>query len=802
MNSMSRADWKVRTLKSLRGYYASVISDFNEAEGGNDSHSGVSNAPRTSIDARKRAVYPAQWTQYRLGGTMQNYAWLGHISFHAAMGKDGEIFFKNLENSIEGLNTLENQLVDVTAQVKKEGLVGRAAKRRGEELMGGAAQFNLAQNADDFKSELRSINSDVRNMFTAELGTYKDLTTAQKALGTMILGTLNGPRAAFSQGNDLYSTILKTGVSMESAATIWGRLSNTSKNVFGSLANFMGQDIGQKDTYRQLVKEAFGIDPDVGISITQHWQELFSEMGFEDAFRAGDEAQFSSFKSQMNKFFKTQGLGGRDLDRALTMVNSMFTRGLSNVDADKAMYSSFNPLAAFSWIIEQLNESTMMVAAQRMDELAARAVKFLRDHQGDPTVFENGNLRDDFTFDDHKSELGYKTIGWGDLEIQLGAKAYDYYAHNILRRHVGTTLEQVALRALKQKKGERPFTIEEYRGIMSRVVADTAGEASGLTRATKKGTFQKFGMPLLGWSVHRGGQWATMFKDKDMQITLNSFLTGMLINSMALLPAVMAYSLWRDWYDDYIMGKKSRLKPLTADDWVINVIERYTREGAMGLPGELVNLIANTAAGGGGDVRTLSLDQRIFVANSIRSILNTIGTLAKQDFTATYPTFYRPLISAIGGNGALQWMQLTGNALGWDNAETRLQSRANARNWLLSTGHVLGKELRAFSGTAVSTPVTPHVTNMFMAAAANDRGDFDEAHERAVKAAMKFKKIDAKEAREFVKRSFSSRHPLKNLFRTTITEGEPNIHFSRISVFSASLYFAPWYDRTIPSLSR
>jgi hypothetical protein len=768
---MSRAEWKMRQLKNLRGYYNSFISDFNEAEPSNDYHTAES-APRTGIDARKRAFYPAEWTEYRMGGVKQNNAWLGHLSFHAAMGKDGENYFKALESARVELVDLKDELTRITNEVREEGLSAGKAIARAKELMG-KERYDRAQRADGFIDDINSVEQDTRNMFTSELGPFRDLDTLSKAMSTAILGTLNGPRAAFSQFNDLLSTIFKTGLSTESVKVSFLRLGNTSRNMFGSMLGALGMHVGEMPKYRALLKETHGIDPDVGVSPNEHLKQLVSEMGFEDEFRQDEEAVFKRVKSLMSDSMKKEGLGGKDLKRGLDILNSMMGRGISNVSTDKAQYSAFNALAAFSWSVEQLNESTMMVTAMRFDELAARGVKFLREHEGDTDIFlPDGTLRDDFKFSDHKNALGYSEVSIGGVTLQFGGKAFDYYNDEVLRGFVGTRLEDIAFNNLNKKDGSNPYTTEQYRMIMSKVLADTAGEASLLTRTASKGPLEKFMLPLLGWSIHRQGIFASMFKDKDGQVTVDTVATGVMILSGMLLPATMAFSAFRDWYDEYVMGKKSRLKPMTGDDWVVNVIERFTREGTMGLQGEVLNLVANTAAGGGGDIRTLSIDQRVFVINSFRTMLNAIGTWRNQDFTATYPTVWRPFISAIGGTGALQWMQLTGHHLGWDNLETKYNARGNARNWLMSAGHMLGKEVRPFSGSAISNAVTPHVTNMLIGAASNNRGDFDEAWEKAVKAAMKLKKIDAIDAQAFVRNSYSSRHPLKNLFRTALTTSE------------------------------
>src|SRR5690625_4687479 len=120
------------------------------------------------------------------------------------------------------------------------------------------------------------------------------------------------------------------------------------------------------------------------------------------------------------------------------------------------------------------------------------------------------------------------------------------------------------------------------------------------------------------------------------------------------------------------------------------------------------------------------------------------------------------------GSGPMQAMQMTNTMLGHPpipglRAESGVTQRINVQNWLRSTGRNLGMEVRTGGGFARPTRVTPHVTNMQLAAFRDDPEASHQAYRRAIEEARKMGRDDPM---DHVKRSYQSRHPLRNVFRS------------------------------------
>jgi hypothetical protein len=789
LDGMTEKEWMLDAMSTMTDYYSQFMSDLENGEKTQDYSAGIQGNQREGMDARKRTNYPSEWTQYKIGGKSQNLAWLGHMAFHAAMGKDGENFLKAAEQTKTRLDEMNVLLEDALART--QGQTKKEIKKALRDALGSDEAVFVAENASKFKGQVDGIVSDLSNLFSSELGPFQDLGKLTEASTFMILGTLSGPRAALTQFNDLFLTAGRTGASVESAKFIGGRVYETVKGMIGSLFGALGVETWQNDKGRRLARDILGIEYEAGTSMVEQLEGLVADMGFEDALRAGDEERVKAARSGIEKFLQSKGFGKDKIRKAMRIINGSFTKGFSRVDRDKALFEVFNPWSPFSFVVKQLNRSVVIAGAKRFNDLAYEAKKYLERAaaRNDTDVFIDGDpkkgLRDDFKFSNVKKELGYgATIEIKGVELfnQQGI-AFDYYTTEVLERRVGTTLEQVAYDNLINKEGRHPdpvtgkplpYTLEQYRMITSVLAGDITGDANQLTtRTAKSGFAEKLGLPLLGWPINRAQDFAKQFKDKDHQMSYQSVANGVVLTGTALLPTVLAFSLFRDWFDEVVMGKKSSLKPLSPDTWFVNTVERFTREGTMGIGGEAVNLLVNTTAGGG-DIRTLSFDQRIFLASSFRNIVTTIGNLGHQDGAITYSSAVRPLLQNLGGNGALQFMQMTGTHLGWDNPEVRHNARANMINWLRAGGYRYQMEPTTFTGSVTPAAYTPYVTDMMQAAFINDVARFNKARRKAIQATMKAKNQTAQEAADTVARSFNRRHPLKTAWRTAPTSQEVN----------------------------
>ena len=192
------------------------------------------------------------------------------------------------------------------------------------------------------------------------------------------------------------------------------------------------------------------------------------------------------------------------------------------------------------------------------------------------------------------------------------------------------------------------------------------------------------------------------------------------------------------------------------------VLEHLTRVGTFGLFGDLGLELINVGTGES-DLRGLSPERRIVAINSAFGLIRSAQAFLNQGFEADYNGVVRPILFAMGGNGVLQATQVLNTVAGFDNQESRAVRRTNVNNWLRAAGRMSGTELRkSAGGFSTKTPITPHITRMYLSALANDAAAFRMAYREAVKAAIKAGKS---EPESYIKRTFASRNPLQ-VFRS------------------------------------
>lgn len=307
---------------------------------------------------------------------------------------------------------------------------------------------------------------------------------------------------------------------------------------------------------------------------------------------------------------------------------------------------------------------------------------------------------------------------------------------------------------------------EDAQKLYAMMLSEVSSESnlSTMPMAAYNNSIIRFAAPLLGWSFRRANQIAALRLDPQGQLSMKALgygLTGLAMVGFANLGLAAVV----DDYYDKLLAKKRNLRPMTSP---AGIIENLNRIGTLGMFGEGLNTLIGSGAGG--DNRMLSVDQRVVALSSLQSLIRSVQSFANQDFDADYVHVIRPLAQAVGAGGLMQYMQLANNALGLDNAESRATARLNASNWLRVVGRDLDLEVRpGGGGYNTPTPLTPWLTRMELAAYANDAGDFSEAYRGALEEAAKSGKPDPK---DYVKRAFETRNPLRSVFKTAPTAGE------------------------------
>lgn len=738
------------------------------------SHQIRGGTPHIAIDARTRDRMPSEWLKYRQFGKTANQHLMANIAFHSAFGKDGamwddriqaaKLYWGKVFSEFERVSKLEH-IERLRGQQRRSAML-EAVDPKYRQIMETAFQGKFApwargkygQVADptiyakEKQQQLDRIDAQFKATFASELGPTREAGAFMQLIQLLAQGALNGPRSAFVQFNSIYFPVLFYGRNGVTGSQIWDSGKNTVQTIFGSFLNSIGIEMKMSEEtlkYRSRHVRIFGETPDKGLGPVQLHQELRADMGPNG--------------SMADQRFK----------RGARYVSGMLSHGVNRTPENKTAYfPSFNPFAPFRTAISGITDGAILSTWKTFDTLAVRAIDYIDKTKNLPASDKRSPFHQDFRFTPEM--LGYKTKLAGLIDERHAFHAMTGF----LKEHVGTSLEEVALSAIQTGRQE-PFTDLQYGQLAQVALGHITSESTqfGTRPAWMKNTgLGRIVSPLLGWTMQQPNNFSMMFKDPAThQATYKTIANGMLTFATMALPFTVAFSLFMDWFDEGVLGKKSAMRKLTLNSGMGNnamaMAERFARWGPMGLPAEAANSLMNIG-GTGGDVRDLSLDQRILFANSVRGVLGSIGAWINQGkLIPEYASVVRPMMMSLGMNGPLQMTQMVSNMTGLDNIETRVNRRTNSNNWLRSSGRILGLEVRTFGGSFTPTQMTPHVTRMVLNAMANDRDGFRNAYRKALKAASDMGKMDPEKA---VRMSYASRHPLKSVFKSPPTQEEYN----------------------------
>lgn len=711
-----------------------------EALGGHEAPSHV------AIDARGMTILPPEWVSFREGSESDNKLLLTSVAFHAAFGKDAAQWNSTMESIKTHFRGLKNELEDARTEAESKGKTGDDVDRYAEELLGGKKEYKRRLDAQTYLERAIKIEREFRGVFSHELGPNKEMGLVNEGLHLLVKSILNGPKSAFLQLNQLMFAPFRLGVSMETLRQSWWQGKHFVESMAGSLLQAFGITLKNASDHARLLRRLAGPDYSLNSSV----EDELGWYGPADSRRPPVEGV--DWRNRLHRFLHAAG--------------RIWDRGVSRVAPEEAIYRAFRFFAPFSQTTGALNEASMIAYAKSMERMVMKAVDYLERH---PEAARDPNFK--FL----KNDAALKEMGYTNTYFFSRERDAFERLHNMLVAEAGIDLEAQA-RMILRDKPEQVFNDTQYAMIFQMGVDHLSSDGNWLTTRApwlKKGATQ-YMTPLLQWSAQVPHTFVEQFKGPKGEVNTRTALTGMLTLLTMVLPSTLAFSLIMDWWDEYLLGKKNSHRPLfggDTGDFLVAANERFTRMGIAGIPYELVNLFMNVG-GDGGNLRTFSLDNRVVLISSFRNLTQTLGGLANQDGAVTWATVGRPIFQQFGA-GMLQTLDMI-NELGpefsilpFQEAERRYIARLNARNYLRTAGKILDLEVRPSGGFyATPTPATPWVTQMIISAMANDAGAFAEAYRKAYDAAREMGKEDAE---QYVKESFSSRHPLKTLFRTAPT---------------------------------
>lgn len=697
--------------------------------------------PNLMIDARILERWPTAWSQYLTFDAQTNHNLVTRVAAQVAFGRNQE----RLASAYE----LLRKEVDTMLEPLKQDLKYR---NPGETLA--QQQKRIAKNYTPKRFKRLKVmlerepllNRSIDHILDYYQSKHTDLGATRwgtQTVQTLAQLMLNQPGTAMLQLSELFSPIITHGVSKATVKQVLTGWKVFGEDFANSVSQMIGFELVRQSRLSQLYYELGYNDPMTHMKFIdwtngQMGSDIMSDIG-----RRNEASDIGLYTRTMRRLPKVIGFG-------------------LNAKGEDAKSTVFRPLAPFSQTIMHTNRALTVGLWQRVEDMVGQGIEFL-----------NANPELDA---DPSYELTEKDLGYTGLEAESQKK--------VLSQMKGFGLELTSLVREAQNQdasvGTNELLSENTRAMLHGLALNEIsleGNLATMAPRTFTSSLLRMILPLWGWPIRRMFQVSGSRLDTKGQIKLAAVSQGLL--AIAVASSVgLGYSMLIDQYHEKILRKKRNLRSasgipasLGAGQYVealMGFVEATNRVGTYGLFGEVANTALNVAAGEG-DNRGISLDQRVVMANSMMTLFRGVSNLIAQRGDVDYQNVFRPMFAAMGGNGLLQYMEMTNNAFDLDNAEARAVRRMNAQNWMRVSGRTNELEVRKSTG-GFSQPntLTPIMTRMVMAAFGENSEDFRRYYRDAIAEAKKQGKEDPV---AYVRDSFRARHPLRSVFRT-VTEGD------------------------------
>lgn len=665
------------------------------------------------IDSRTVENLPGSWFSFHNFDGDSIHRMNRSIAAEMSMGRDAEhaaSLFEQLENQVKAG-------VDELRAAREEVKAGHPTMpdNRIEKLVRqnlGADYKRLKQmeeRAPLIRKTMRGLSTYFRQGNSID-GSLRMMTRVAQLLGVQLV---NNPASAIYQDAQLFDPIFRYGVSPSTLAFSREAIKQSLHETVGSLAQTVGIEIRHSGEYRELY----------------------------DELRLSDPVAFQQLRDHFDKWENESGMGFAVREAAeLTNVGA-------NLLGDRAPFTVFRPMGVFNWRAI-IGDKSLTLGMWKFSSLfVMRGMKFFRSH---PDILADPNYRLTDT------DLGISKIpGESQAFARLREDMQGY----------GLNFDQMVRGNLKRGDGKLMTDGDAMRlHALSNSLISSKGGLDTMFTSAYNNSILRFMIPLLGWSMRRSLDLTGKRLDAQGRLSASAMAQGV-AGLAAVSVGGMALSALVDQYYEELLGKKRNLRPILSAG---GFIEHSARLGQTGLFGELANGVMNV--GTGGDQRILSLDRRVVALSAFQTVQNAI-TSAVNMGEVDYAHVGRPLLAAMGGNAALQYMDMANNAFGLDNAEARVTRRMNAQNYLRVVGRELNLEVRPQGGSGFTspTPLSPYLTRMELAAYADNAADFMENYRAAIAQAQADGDPDPVGS---VKSKFAGRNPLRNVFRTSPTEAE------------------------------
>lgn len=680
--------------------------------------------PGFMVHARQIEHWPSSWREHISFDSGSINRITERVAAQVAFGTNQERLVKTYNAALDEHRTLLRKLRNAEAKVA-ETSTSKKAKEREDVLareVGGPEELKRLRKARELHGLIEG-NGSIRNQmvdyFTGKYSPIKTARFMQQLTGTFAGLMINQPGSALSQMAETFTPFIVFGASPQAIRMSTRNLGATAKELAGGLVQALGISLKRSDRDYQRAMELGVGDSEASRRI----RDILNEPEF-----AGES-------------------------RAARLLRQ--ARQTQNLSVGSGDYTAFRPAAPFQQTAIALHLAGTVNFWKEVQSQVLDGVEWVQNNAGEVP----GNL----SVNDWAGKLDYSGLR-RDGFVKMFQRSLDDW---------GLDYGQLVKEAQRNiEAGRDVLSDETLTRLQGMWVKESSSESNISTMATPAFTNSvlRFMLPLLGWGWRRGLQVASLRYDETGKAGYTAMAKG--LAGLALLGGGgLAVSLLVDIYNEEILKKRRNLRRLSLDQdagsLAYAILEHSARVGTFGLLGDAVNTLVNVGTGEGAN-RGVSLDQRVVFVNSTLGMMRAVSAFINQDFEADYMNVIRPAMFSVGGNGALQYMQVANGILGLDNFEARANNRTNVHNWLRVVGREVGLEVRnGQGGYGTPTPMTPHITRMQLAALANEAADFMAAYREALSQAREEGKDDPA---DFVEKSFASRHPLRSFFRSTPSE--------------------------------
>ncbi|MCX8512928.1 MAG: hypothetical protein ORN83_14355, partial [Chthoniobacteraceae bacterium] len=667
------------------------------------------------VDARTAQFMPREWLTYPQY-TPEDHSRAAHaIASTGVFGRDAEVLTKAIKDVADEIGAKKNEVkaagLDPNAVDNEQWL---ALKRKNP------TEYKRLKDIAEYRPpNFAAIYSDVLN---TESSFWTQWHTSREVFAAMTTGMTAGLKSAIKNlvSTSNFFAIEKSG-SAEAFKTVGGAYAKTGKLFLSSITQLFGLDL-YKDN--QALQAAIRLGAFDAANHATFADNLTGERGVNDSM-----SKFAQVLRKMRQVFSNQKLspfeGGTA--PALRLLNPFqYTQQLVNM--------------ANTWqLIENYNDMAQTAASvYRADPKSSRALTAKDAGMTDETAFK---------------------------------------ARIELLQNNGYSLEDLAR---KVAQGRDPFDaklIMAANNISTTLLANEGSAISrpvGLTRSKGgqlAGTF-------VGWSIEQTNRVLRLLETPEGRMNVGSVARGLGVLGITMLPATLAYAALLDEWDELVEKKQNR-RPVS--DGPSAWLEATTSVGTFGLVAELADYVSSSRQGSSGYNDALSLDNRIVLISSARQMAQSIRNVVQADVENTnYANIIRPFLQAAGAGGIIQNAyvldRVLGNQLqelpvvgGMIKAESSVALRSNVLNYLRVAAREAGLEVKSQGGGGYAiTSMTPHITDMALAAFSGDNEAFQQAYRDAIVVARK-KHSDPFKA---VQLAFAARHPYKTLINGTPTAQE------------------------------